>query len=180
MKKLREITEARKMDPVKLGQRAARRYGKSMDFPGQHYELFKQKEDEEGDLVPKKEKHIPLKKYDMDAADDVHSYLGDVQADLAPKKKKGYRDFGAGDKELDKYRTVETHKISDLHPTQPFVSTSREDLLSKKVTDKTQPIRTVTHNGKNYIVDGHHAVLGAALRGEKTVTTTHLDLDQFK
>lgn len=162
MKTFRQFLEARKVDPVKLGQRAARRFGQKMDFPGQGYETYRHKEDEDGDLVPKKSQHLPLRNYDLDKADEVHNRYMNVGNMSA----------------MSKHGTTKTVSIKDLHATQPFVSTSRPDILTKKVRE-TGPVTTVTHQGKDYIIDGHHAALGAALRGEKTITTKHLDMDKL-
>ena len=64
-------------------------------------------------------------------------------------------------------------------PEQASAESGATKASAKKVHDKSQTVTTVTHEGKDYVLDGHHAALGAALRGEKTITTKHLDLDKF-
>lgn len=87
---------------------------------------------------------------------------------------------------MDKYGEVEhkvkqktsTLKIKDLHATQPFNKVEDHDKLRKKLTDKHPHIHVVTHKGKHYIDDGHHAVMAARLNGHKEVTVKHTNLDE--
>ena len=178
MKTFKQFYEARKVDPVKLGQRASKIYGQKMDFPGQDYENYHVKKDEAGDLVPQKGKHIPLKKYDMHSSDEVHDHYMDILHKHSPNLPNGRKDIDTGRKHIEKLKTSQTFKISDLHPTQPFVSTSRKDILTKKVKSNETP-SIATHKGKHYVLNGHHAILGAALRGEKHITSSHIDLDNL-
>ncbi len=72
-----------------------------------------------------------------------------------------------------------TMNVKDLKPTQPVVFTHDPDKLKAKIADrKPGHIYTATHKGKHYVLDGHHSLMAAKLRGEKTVETTHLDMDK--
>jgi hypothetical protein len=71
-----------------------------------------------------------------------------------------------------------TMKITDLHATQPFIRTSDREQLKNKINKKTSSdIMVIKHNGKQYVMDGHHTVMAAKFRGEKEVTVRHFDLD---
>ena len=179
MKSFKQFIEERKVDPVKLGQRAARRFGQATNYPGHDFDDYKQKEDDDGDYVPKKHGHLPLRKYNVDKAEEVHGAFDKFHTSVAPRDEKGHPDYSA--RHIDKYATTERLHIKDLHPTQPFVATSREDLLRKKIENKKGEVpHTVTHGGKTYVMNGHHVIMGAALKGEKTVTTRNINLDSFK
>ena len=142
-------------DPIAFIQRASRRFGTKSDYEN-HWEP-----------VPVGE-HIPLPGFDHQTATKVVDKLFDVRWQLG----------GIGPaKKSEKQRTFEINK---LLPTQPYNFTSNEDLLRVKMGQINPPnVFIVTHQGDDYIIDGHHSVMGARLRGDKTITARHLNLDNF-
>ncbi len=72
-----------------------------------------------------------------------------------------------------------TFHIKDLHATQPFVKVSDGEKLHNKINGGFKNAHVITHKGKHYVSDGHHEILGARLRGEKTVTVRHTNLDSI-
>lgn len=42
--------------------------------------------------------------------------------------------------------------------------------------NNTPNISIATFRGKNYIMDGHHAIAAAALRGDRLVLVNHINL----
>jgi hypothetical protein len=155
MKSFKQFLEERKVDPVKLAQRVARRYGKKTNYPG--YKDVPEKDSDGWELKPKIGKHIPLRNYKH-------------------MKRDGY-----GLTALDRAKRIgepvkgKSFNIKDLHPTQPFVRTTDTEKLKSKIKGGGQ-ILIATHKGKHYIMDGHHEVMGAAMRGERTVTADHINL----
>ena len=95
-----------------------------------------------------KQKNFPLKGFKSREAEKV--------SDLS---------FGLSGKNPKKELT-----IKKLIPTQPFVRLSDVSKLKKKLGE-TDPdnINIAKYKGKHYILDGHHSIFAAALRGEKTV-----------
>lgn len=141
-------------NPVALAQRTARIYGKK-----EKYGKW---------LTADKGEHIPLKSYRSKESDDVFRRF---DKKFPPDKKTGRQNMtGSGER---------THEIKSLTPTQPFVRTGNEDTLKSKVANKNPThIATASYKGKTYILDGHHAVMAAALRGEKTIKAhKHYELD---
>lgn len=69
-------------------------------------------------------------------------------------------------------------KIKDLHATQPIVHHIADKFKKKVAETNPKHISVVTHKGKHYIDDGHHAVMAARLRGDKEITATHHNLDE--
>lgn len=145
------ITE--RANPVAVAQRAARIYGKK-----EKYGKW---------LRADKGEHIPLKTYRSKESDAVFNRY---DKKFPPNRVTGRNDFNPGSK---------THDIKSLTPTQPFVRTGDEDKLRTKIA-QTNPNHIVTgsYKGKTYVLDGHHAVMAAALRGDKTITAhQHYELD---
>ena len=70
-----------------------------------------------------------------------------------------------------------TFKIKDLHATQPFVKVGDHDKLKSKIEGGLKNAHVITHNGKHYVADGHHEIMGARLRGDREVTVRHTNLD---
>lgn len=105
---------------------------------------------------PVKGKHIPLKSYNRRKAESMWNK---------------YEQGG--------HTSVRnTLPISSLTAAQPYVRTDNPNTLKAKVKNTNpQHISIATHRGVNYIVDGHHAVLAARLRGEKHVEVNHYNLD---
>jgi hypothetical protein len=170
MKSFREYLEERLQDPVKLALRVARRYGtKDQKYSGM--------------LAARRSEHIPLKSYRARTADSVFSRYERVRQKIGGKDiespKKEIRD-PALQKVEDSFEK-KTMNISDLHPTQLFVHTRDVEQLQRKIDDKNPShVRVATHKGNFYIIDGHHSVMAARLRGEKTIDVGHLDLDKYR
>jgi hypothetical protein len=160
MQSFKSFLEERKQDPVKLGVRAGRRFGKSSQYGFRRVE---------------KGKHIPLQNYNEKAVDDADERLYDLGM---------YDDNGAkanaAEKKYWSLHRNDTLPIDKLLPTQPYVEVGDVERLAGKVSN-TSPdhIHVVTHKGKHYVTDGHHAILAAKLRGEKTVKVKHLDMDKI-
>lgn len=69
--------------------------------------------------------------------------------------------------------------IKSLLATQHYVETSDKDRLRSKLDSKeAHNAHIITHKGKHYIADGHHEIMAARLRGEKTILAKHTDLDK--
>lgn len=163
-----QFLEERLVDPEKLATRVARRFGKKEKYG-------KWLRTEPGG-------HIPLKTYRAKEADAVFN-----KSDRVRKKVGGKHTFDSSNREehskaLQRYNDLHkkaTMKISDLHPTQPFVSTHDPETLKKKIAEKNPGgIIVATHKGRHYVLDGHHRVMGAAMRGEKHVEVQHINLDE--
>lgn len=71
-------------------------------------------------------------------------------------------------------------KIKDLHATQPIVYHHGEKVHQKLAEKNPKHISVITHDGKHYINDGHHAVMAARLRGDTHITATHHNLDEHE
>lgn len=159
MHSFKKFLEERKVDPLELNKRVARRYGKG-NFETDQYD----------DVV--KQKHIPLNKYNYDDADD---------AELAYfKHAKSFGDLRVGNDSHKKFQAsfkTKNMNISDLHPTQPFVRTENDALSSEKIKNGGN-VRVAQHNGKHFILDGHHTVNAARMRGEKIISVQHVNLDK--
>jgi hypothetical protein len=152
MKTFIQFLEERSVDPVKLAQRVAQRYGKKTSY-GKW-------------LKTEKGKHIPLSTFNSKEANSVEN-----------KGEKVWNKLG-GEKEYKNAQTKKTMNIGDLRATQPFARTDDVEKLKNKISN-TEPdhIVVATHKGKHYILDGHHAVMAAKLRGEKTVSVKHINYD---
>lgn len=148
------ITE-RLVDPVKLAQRTAKIYGKK-----EKYGKW---------LRAEKGQHIPLKSYRAKEADSVFNKYDRVM-------RKKHKEYGR-EPIPDEHFTEKTFSIKDLRPTQPTVTTSDTEKLKSKIEGSPEGITVATHKGQNYILDGHHRVMGAAMRGEKEVPVKHINLD---
>lgn len=143
------------VDPVDFIKRASRRFGTTLDY-GNFYAP-----------APPGE-HVPLAGFDHETATKVHDKLFSVRWLLG------------GIPGARRHETQKTFKINELNPTQPYNYTGDEDILRVKMA-QTNPsnVFIVTHDGEDYVIDGHHAVMGARLRGDKTITSRHLNLDDY-
>lgn len=153
------VVDERVVDPYDLGQRVAKRYGKKTKYGS--WEKVK------------RAGHIPLRSYDEVLSDKLDDRYYKFLLSL------GYReDKEKAMKTLKNFQTKKTFNIKDLIPSQPF---ARQDdpALSKQKIANVNPdnIRVMQLNGKYVIGDGHHSVMAAMLRGDKTVPATFLDLD---
>lgn len=159
-----EFLEERTADPVELGQRVARRFGKKKSFG-------KWEKVEKGG-------HIPLSNFDARKSNSAGDKLWKVQKKLGMDSR-DKEERAAGKQKYDNLHTRKKMEIKDLHATQPFVRTTDVDRLKHKVSEKDPShIHVVTHKGVHYVADGHHAVMAAKLRGDKKVTVSHIDLDK--
>ena len=169
MRSFREYLEERFQDPVKLAQRVAARYGKKEQKYGRA-------------VAARRFEHIPLKSYRARTADSVFSRYERVSKKIAGKdvySPKREIQNAALQKVKDKFEK-KTMSISDLHPTQPFVHTGDVEKLQGKIDDMNPShVRVATHKGRHYILDGHHAVMAARLRGEKTIDVGHMNMDEY-
>lgn len=69
-------------------------------------------------------------------------------------------------------------RIKDLHPTNLEMRVDNKEKLRAKIDNKKPDhIQVLTHKGKHYVADGHHAIMAARLRGEKHVDVEHHDYD---
>ena len=152
----------RKSDPVKLAQRTAKRYGTEKDYG--YYQ---------SDTVPGE--YIPLKSYNDDLVDEMEFAVNEMY--------KKFR-WNPGDRNLPEIRKEMKHiagsnndiEIRKLFATQPFVRIEDPEILKQKVKT-TKSIAVTKYQNRFFIVDGHHAVLAASLRGERMINAEILDLD---
>ena len=140
-------------NPLAVAQRAAKMYGKK-----EKYGKW---------MTAEKGEHIPLKNFRAKESDSVETRYHHKFYDRKAGKMKPPT---SNNKE---------HDIKSLTPTQPFVRTGTEDTLKAKIAEKNpNHIATASYRGKTYVMDGHHAVMAAALRGEKKIIAhRHYELD---
>jgi hypothetical protein len=142
-------------DPIEFIQRAARRYG-TKEVYAPYW-----------DPAPIGE-HIPLAKFDSQKSQEAVDRLFEVRWKI-----------GGVDGQRRK-ETMQTFNINELIPTQPYNYTKDEQILRAKMEEQNPTnISIVTHKGENYIIDGHHSIMGARLRGDDTITARHINLDQY-
>lgn len=68
-----------------------------------------------------------------------------------------------------RYMPVRTVSIDKLRPTQStYVADKVEDIAAKPAGGP--PVLVGRHNGKYHVLDGHHRVAGAILRGDSYQT----------
>ena len=154
--KIFEILDERIVDPIRLGQRAATKYGKDAEY---------------GFWAPaEKGKHIPLTSFNSDIADAIDDKRYEILQDVFNGNTNNYRDAFKS----------KIMNIRDLKATQPYVRTDDVEQLKSKITN-TLPsnIRVATYHDDDYILDGHHAVMAAKLRGDTTVPVSHMNFDEF-
>jgi len=152
----------RKVDPVRLAQRASRRYGTRSSFGT-------------WEKVPKGG-HIPLTSFDEKLSSQAAEALYDLQMELGMEDvDKKVRD--EGQRQYDKMNKQTTLNISQLVATQPYVMTNDVEKLRDKITN-TNPnhIHVVKYAGRFFISDGHHAVVAAQLRGEKQIKVSLVEI----
>lgn len=161
-----EYLVERSMDPVELAQRTARIFGKRTKF-GKWEQVIKGG-------------HIPLTTFNSRKSESAATKLWKVQNKMGMNS----RDKTEREKAKSQYNaahSIRQFHIKDLHASQPFIRTNDLDKLKDKISN-TDPshIHIVTHKGIHYVADGHHSVMAAKLRGEKTIHAKHINLDQFK
>lgn len=151
----------RKVDPVELASRVARRYGKKTNY-GKW-------------LKAEKHQNIPLSSYNRKEVDSLERKHESYHKKIGTFDRKRSEEALKTQKE---HLSTEKMKIKDLHATQPFNRVEDKSKLSLKVNDHNPThVHVVTHKGKHYVADGHHAVMAAHLRGDKEIMVNHLNLD---
>jgi hypothetical protein len=166
--KIYEIIFERIVDPVKLAQRVANRYGRRTRYGNWE--------------APVRGQHIPLRSFNSREADAVYRAYTRVRyrlrsrvdsgLSLADQDRESSRLFG------DLFRP-DRMDIRGLRATQPFVRVDDPGLLAAKLGEMSPTIRVATYRGRDYIVDGHHAVVAASMRGERQIMVLHIDLDNL-
>ena len=168
MLSFKQYLNERLVDPSALADRVARRFGKKTRY-GKW-------------LTTEKGKHIPLSGYKPKEADSVFNRFDRVltKATGSTSFPKGEEARNVGRKKRDGMYQDAEHPIKSLIPTQPFVSTGDKEKLNSKIKD-THPnnVVTATHKGRTYILDGHHAVMAASLRGDTHIKTKYVNLDSY-
>lgn len=100
---------------------------------------------------------VPLKTHEFDKHEDEIEHAFDKKNPTPTKKR---------------------FKIKDLVSTNKEMRSDDPSKLKRKIAEKKPGhISVITHKGKHYINDGHHAVAAARLRGETEVDVHHYDLD---
>jgi len=159
------IDEERKVDPLALQQRVARRYGKKTKY-GEFWD----------DAV--KGQHIPLRPYNANTAYALENRFYDFVNSLGMNS----RDpeiRAAAKKKLESLQSFRSFDISTLIPTQPITRHTDNDMTAEKLANlNPDNIHIVRYKGKDFIADGHHSIMAAKLRGEKTVNARYTDLDE--
>lgn len=165
-----EFLEERKIDPFNLAKRVSRRFGTK-----ERYGKW---------LRPEVGGHIPLTNYKAREANSVFSRSDRLRQKIGGKHYYNSSNRAEQEKALKRFEDAHkpaTFNIRDLHPTQPYVETHDDLQLSDKLKNKTSSkVIVATHKGKHYILDGHHTVMAAALRGDKTVNVHHINMDDYK
>lgn len=156
----------RKVDPLALQQRVAKRYGKKSKAIGFWEPVVKGQ-------------YIPLTNYNASSANSFLNAVRKVFGAMGAYD----RDRAISDaalKKIDALYSYEELPIATLIPTQPFTRHSDPEISKQKISG-TDPKKVVIikFKNRNFINDGHHAVMAAKMRGDKTVTAKFLDLDQL-
>jgi hypothetical protein len=156
------ISEKRNADPIKLAQKLGKKYGTEKNYG---YDTSK--------TIPGQ--YIPLKNYNDDLVDDMEYMKNQLYKRFGWEP--GIKNIAEIRKQLaDIAESNQYVEIKKLVATQPFVRIEDEDLLKQKIeTNKT--ISVTRFQNRYFVVDGHHAVLAANLRGERLINANVLDLD---
>lgn len=156
----------RSVDPLALQQRVSRRYAKKTNY-GQYWDN------------PEPGQHIPLNGYKTRTANMIDAKLADLTSSLGLHS----RDPAVKAAASEKYKAIkvkETLPITGLIPTQPFTRHDDQELTTQKLNNVApDKIHIVRYKNKNYILDGHHSIMAAKLRGEKSITANVTDLDKI-
>lgn len=142
-------------DPLKVLSKLDKKKGVS----GETEEDYK---NSVGDITIKniKTREIPLKGYDEDKSEEVEN---------------AYFEYLQKNKEKNITLNVRSFNIKDLIPIQNSVRIDDLHRFQQKITqdDRQTPIHVATYKGKNYILDGHHSIFAARLRGDNTINAKH-------
>lgn len=154
----------RKVDPADLADRVARIYGSKKTSYGPW-------------MKAEKGKHIPLTAYSGRKANAAAIRYDSYVASLGIRDRDPAVRAQAKEK-MNANQQVETFNIKDLIPTQQFNRYENPEITRQKVANVTpEHIHIITYKGEHFINDGHHAIMAAKLRGEKTVNAKHTNLD---
>lgn len=163
MKSFKTFLSERKVDPVELASRAAKIHGKRSYF-GPWMQAVKHQ-------------NIPLSSYNRKESESASRRLDTYHKKIGMFNRETQQ---SAREKMARDQKVREFPISELRATQPFNRVEDKEKLANKIADKTPThIHVITHKGKHYVSDGHHAVMAAQLRGEKSVRAKHLNLDEL-
>lgn len=154
----------RKVDPHALQQRVARRYGKRSKEIGFWDPVIKGK-------------YIPLKGYNASSTNSFIQHLYKFTNALGISTNNPPEVQNAAKQKLDALYKTASLPINELVPTQPFNRYENDALSQEKLKNTSPKIVVVKFRNRNFISDGHHAVMAAKMRGEKAINAKFLDLD---
>ena len=162
-----ELLDERMVDPVALAQRVASQRGRRTKYG--YWE------------PPIKGQHIPLTSFNARQAERVDDRRYEILGKLGHTSG---RNRDQDEKSLERYHalfTPTTVAIRDLRATQPFVRTDDVERLKGKIAD-TQPgnVRVARYRGNLYVLDGHHSVMAARLRGDTSIPVMLANFDPTK
>ena len=63
----------------------------------------------------------------------------------------------------------ETVNVGDIVPTQRNINVNNLKKVAKVGSDSEEPVMAIRHNGKYYLLDGHHRAANAIIAGDKTI-----------
>lgn len=159
-----EPLNERKVDPLALQQRAAKRYGKKSKTIGFWEPVSK------GQYIPLTGYNASSTNSFLNAVRNVFGAMGAYDRDRSISN--------AALKKIDALYSHEELPITALIPTQPFTRHSDPEISKQKISDTApQKIVVIRFKNRNFISDGHHAVMAAKMRGDKAITVKFLDLD---
>lgn len=165
--KIVDIIE-RLVDPALLAQRVASRYGNRTKYG--HWE------------APIKGQNIPMRSFNSRQADAVYKAYYNARHRLSRQvdQKLPRHDQDIAISELfGRLFRPERMAISSLVATQPFVRIDNPEMLQQKLGNLSK-ISIATYRGKNYIMDGHHSIVAATLRGDRDIDVNRIDLDNLR
>lgn len=74
-------------------------------------------------------------------------------------------------------RGTQTFEISHLIGTEIVLLPSALKIMLQAATQLDKNVKVLTHNGKNYVVAGHHQVAALALLGRRTVNAKSIAVE---
>ena len=164
--KIFEVIEDRSVDPVDLATRTGKRYGKEKDYG------YSQSDTNPGE-------YIPLKNYNDDWVDAMEEVFNEIYKTLDFYNLSRDKQIQIRQKLDNEAKSVKSVPINKLYATQPFVRIKDKETLKNKVAT-TKQITVIDFADRLFIRDGHHAVLAARLRGEKTIQAKVINLDYLE
>ena len=88
------------------------------------------------------------------------------QKDEAEKIRASVKPISSFSKPIGKYEYIE---VSKLHPTQEHIGANNLKTIASIKFDANNVPYGVLRNGKIYVIDGHHRVAAAILKGNKKI-----------